>query len=102
MFGKNGRTLAENQAINTSQAWSPEGTRIAFETNRNGDFEIYTMNADGSAQTNLTIIPAANDISPNWSPDGTQLFFRSDRNGERFDYKPYVMNADGSDVTPAE
>jgi len=60
------------------------------------------MNADGSAQTNLTNNPAANDISPTWSPDGTQIFFRSDRDGERFDYKPYVMNADGSGVSPVE
>ena len=91
--------LTNNPAIDTSQAWSPDGTRIAFETDRDGDFEIYVMNADGSGQTNLTNNPAACDISPTWPPDGTQIFFRSDRGGERFDYKPYVMNADGSDVT---
>ena len=51
---------------------------------------------------NLTNNPAAYDISPTWSPDGTKIFFKSARGGERFDYKSYVMNADGSDVTPVE
>ena len=94
--------LTNNPAIHTLQPWSLDGMHIAFETDRDGDFEIYVMNADGSGQTNLTNNPAANDISPTWSPDGTQIFFRSDRDGERFDYKPYVMNADGSDVIPAD
>jgi len=77
-------------------------TRIAFETNRDGAFEIYVMNADGSGQTNLTNNPAAYDIAPIWSPDGTQIFLQSDRDGERFEYKSYVMSADGSNVTPVE
>jgi len=48
---------------------------------------------------NLTNNPMSNDISPGWSADGMQVFFRSDRDGERFDCEPYVMNADGFDVT---
>jgi TolB protein len=94
--------LTNNPVIDTWQTWSPGGTRIACQTDRDGDFEIYVMNADGSGQTNLTNNPAAHDISPTWSPDGTQIFFRSDRGGERFDYKPYVMSADGSHVMPVE
>ncbi|HUV74533.1 MAG TPA: hypothetical protein VMW79_09500 [Anaerolineae bacterium] len=91
--------LTNNPDTRTSQPWSPDGTHLAFETDRDGDFEIYVMDVDGSGQTNLTSNPTAYDISPSWSPDGTKIFFRSDRAGERFDYRPYVMNAVGSDVT---
>jgi TolB protein len=100
--GSQQTNLTNNPGIDTAQARSPDGTRIAFETNRDGDFEIYVMNADGSGQTNLTNNPAAYDIAPVWSPDGTQIFFQSDRDGERFEYKSYVMSADGSNVTPVE
>jgi Tol biopolymer transport system component len=91
--------LTNNPAIHTSNAWSPEGELIAFETDRDGDFEIYAMNASGSGQTNLTNNQAAYDISPAWSPDRTQIFFRCDHTGERFDHEAYVMNANGSHVT---
>ena len=42
--------------------------------------DIWVMNADGSAQTNLTNTPG-NDLNPTWSPDGTRLAFDSDRDG---------------------
>ena len=44
--------------------------RIAFESSRDGNLEIYSMNPDGSGQTNLTNDPAE-DTDPVWSPDGT-------------------------------
>ena len=66
--------------------------KIAFTSSRDGNYEIYTMEADGSNQTRLTNNPEY-DISPKWSPDGTKIaFLRS--NG--FQYDIYVMNADGS------
>ena len=43
---------------------------------RDGNFEIYSMNADGSGQTRLTNNPAA-DGFPTWSPDGTRIAFVS-------------------------
>ena len=66
--------------------------KIAFVTDRDGNFEIYVMNADGSGQTRLTNDPAS-DLGPAWSPDGTQIAFASDRDGNS---EIYVMNADGS------
>ncbi len=66
--------------------------RIAFSSDRDGNMEIYVMNADGSGLTNLTN-DAANDINPAWSPDGRQIAFASNRDGN---YEIYVMNADGS------
>lgn len=73
-------------------SWSPDGTKIAFATSRDGNAEIYVMNADGSNPVNLTQ-HAGFDLSPVWSPDGTKIawFTTRDGNGEIF-----VMNADGS------
>ncbi len=101
--GSNLTRLTDSQAGDTRPTWSVDGTRILYSTLfPDHNWEIYVMNADGSAQTNLTNNPAAYDISPTWFSDGTQIFFQSDRDGERFDYKPYVMNVDGSDVRKAE
>lgn len=53
-------------------AWSPDGSKIAFSSNRDGNFEIYVMGADGTGVTRLTN-RAATDILPAWSPDGSVL-----------------------------
>jgi len=65
---------------------------IAFVSDRDGNADIYVMNADGSSPTRLTNNPAA-DLDPAWSPDGTKIAFASNRDGN---YTIYVMNADGS------
>ena len=69
--------------------------KIAFYTNRDGNLEIYVMDADGSNPTNLTNNAAA-DSSPGWSPDGTKIAFSSDRDGNS---EIWVMDADGSNPT---
>ncbi|HEV7474865.1 MAG TPA: Calx-beta domain-containing protein [Pyrinomonadaceae bacterium] len=90
-------------------AWSPDGTKLAFTSNRDGgSFDIYKMNADGSNIQRLTNNPASQGEAA-WSPDGTKIAFR--RGGgcvilakpheSRNDDDPcapliYVMNADGS------
>ena len=71
-----------------------EPLRIAFMSDRDGNFEIYVMNADGSRQTRLTH-DEADDSLPVWSPDG-RIAFTSDRDGN---FEMYVMNADGSSPT---
>ena len=74
--------------------WSPDGTKIAFFTNRDGNREIYVMNSDGTEQINLSNHPLS-DYEPQWSPDGTKIAFYSyrDRNWEL-----YVVNSDGSNL----
>lgn len=72
-------------------AWSPDSSKIAFYTNKDGlgAFHIYLMNSDGAtsyAQTSGTF-----DFTPTWSPDGTQIAFASFRSGNSNDI--YVMSA---------
>jgi len=59
----------------TNPVWSPDGSKIAFASNRDGNFEIYVMNADGTEQTRLTTDPGWK-TNPAWSPDGKKLPFR--------------------------
>jgi len=73
-------------------AWTPDRSKIAFTSDRDGNGEVYLMDADGSNQVNLTNHPA-NDMAPTWSPDGSRFVFTSDRDG---DWKVYAMNVDGT------
>lgn len=68
------------------------GGLIAFQSDRDGNLEIYVMNQDGSFKENLTDNPA-NDWGPAWSPDGERIAFLSERTGKS---QVYVMNADGN------
>lgn len=74
---------------------SLEGPKIAFNTNRDGNDEIYLMDPDGSHLVNLTRHPAT-DIQPTWSPDGSKIAFVSDRDGN---LEIYVINIDRSGLT---
>ncbi|MBW8012695.1 MAG: hypothetical protein FVQ83_15875 [Chloroflexi bacterium] len=71
------------------------GGQIAFSSIRDGNFEIYMMNANGSDVRRLTD-DLANDFSSTWSLDGEQIAFTSDRDGN---LEIYVMNASGGDVS---
>ena len=68
-------------------------TKIAFVSNRDGNNEIYVMDADGQNQVNLTNHPES-DIYPSWSPDGTKIAFMSARD-KLWGGEIYVMDADG-------
>ena len=70
------------------------GGKIAFSSDRDGNDEIYKMNADGSLQERLTN-NTAYDSWPSWSPDGSKIAFESNRDGNG---EIYVMNSDGSNV----
>lgn len=72
-------------------AWSRDGHRIAFTSRRDGNNEIYVMNADGSGLARVTN-DSANDQHPTWSPDGSRLAFASNREGE---FHIYITRADG-------
>ena len=86
-------SLLLTQVERPAQAAFPgQNGKIAFVSDRDGNEEIYTMNPDGSGQTNITNNPNQ-DIAPAWSPDGKKIAFESNRDGNN---EIYVMNADGS------
>ena len=79
----------------TIASFLPPPGQFAFTTNRDGNYEIYLMNTDGSGLSRLTDNPA-DDTYPGWSPDGNRLSFMSNRDG---DFEIFTMNADGTNVT---
>jgi Tol biopolymer transport system component len=85
-------------AVPASYATFP-GTNgsIAWTSSRDGDPEIFSMQPDGTAVTQLTGNAGSQDRFPDWSPDGTKIAFSSTRDGGDFDI--FVMNADGSGQT---
>ncbi|MEO6221001.1 MAG: hypothetical protein ABIO81_11270, partial [Ginsengibacter sp.] len=60
--------------IDSYPMFSPDQKKIAFESNRSGNFEIYTMNSDGTNIRQLTF-DTAFDGTPAWSPDGKSIVF---------------------------
>jgi TolB protein len=81
------------QKQNYLPIYSPDGSKIAFTSNRDGNPEIYVMNAkDGSGLRRMTNNPGI-DVTPTWSPTGNQLAWVSDRTGTPH---IYIMNADGT------
>jgi dipeptidyl aminopeptidase/acylaminoacyl peptidase len=60
-------------------AWSPDGRTIVFVSWRDGNGEVYAMDANGSGPRNLTQNPAKKDVRPAWSPDGSRIVFDAAR-----------------------
>jgi Tol biopolymer transport system component len=95
--------LTAGTADDATPAWSPNGQRIAFFSNRSTflgdtqpDFNIWVVNADGSGTpTQLTSDPG-NEISPAWSPDGASIAFATNRDSG--DFEIYVMDALGANA----
>lgn len=88
--------IAAHDANDTAPAVSPDGTRVAFESDRDGNPEIYVVVLATGAVQRLTDNPAR-DGAPAWSPDGRRLAFTSDRDN-RAAADVYIMNADGTGV----
>ena len=76
-------------------AWSPDGTKIAYMSDHDGNWEVYTVGVPFPEVRRLTL-NQANDGLPAWSPDGQHIAFVSDRDGV---WALYLMNPDGGNQT---
>jgi TolB protein len=86
--------LIDGPGTERHAAWSPDGSRIAFQSDRDGNPEIYTVDVGDSGWTRLTWNDG-DDMRPSWSPDGSELAFNSNRDGN---WEIYLVRADGSNL----
>jgi Tol biopolymer transport system component len=87
--GTDQRRLTTDAAFDADPTFSPDGTRLAFTSTRDGNTQIYVMAVDGSAQRRLTFDPAVDQLA-DWSPDGSRIAFESTRdiNTEIYTHEP--------------
>ena len=83
--------LTTDPAADRHPHWSPDGSQIAFASNRTGNFEIWLMNADGSNQHQLTHDAPSNARDPSWTSNGLQIVY--DINFDVIN----IINVDGND-----
>ena len=76
-------------------AWSPMGDRIAYASEKDGNWDLWIVNADGDGNVRLTQDPGV-DAMPAWLPDGSGIVYRSSSGGS---WGIWVMNPDGTNVT---
>jgi TolB protein len=92
----------DDQFFDEEPAWSPDGTRIAYVSDRaqGSDYEVFVMNADGTGRVQLTDLTGASgySVDPAWSPDSTRIVYTTDRGGP--DYDLHVIDAGGGPELP--
>jgi dipeptidyl aminopeptidase/acylaminoacyl peptidase len=89
--------VGPNQSVNPT--WSPDGKTIAFETNRDRDFEIYSVRVDGTRLRNITNTPQGDDRMPAWR--GKTIAFISNRDrkpGDLYGFSLFTISPDGSNL----
>ncbi len=87
--------LTKSQSLDSYPDWSPDGTRVAFSSHREGGFNVFVMNSDGSGTVRLSDNDGKENGGPDWSPDGSKIAFTSYQGN----LDVFVMNADGSSET---
>jgi hypothetical protein len=90
--------LGNEQFDISAPVWSPDGSKIAFHSERYGNFDIYVMNSDGSSIRFVTRNPEP-DTFPSWSPDGHTLAFYSWRDGSYNLYTVDVLTEQQTQLT---
>jgi Tol biopolymer transport system component len=89
------KRLTDTQGYDAEGSYSPDGKQIVFCSNRDGNLELYIMDADGKNVRQLTHAPKCYNGGPFFSPDGRRVIFRSDRSKQDH-LQLYVINADGT------
>lgn len=94
------RPLTNGSSRNTLEDWSPDGTRVVFSSDRNGNQDLYVVRTDGTQLTRLTS-DTADDLLPRWSPDGkTIVFYRVPHSGAFTYAQLHLVNPDGTNERP--
>ena len=96
--GTEPRNLTNQPGADVYPAWSPDGSRIAFASDRDGDYDVYVVHADGTGLLQLTDDPGSDNV-PTWRPDGTQIAFVSNRGGDSDIYVMPVVGGDAVNIT---
>src|SRR6266446_6811216 len=89
------KRLSDAKGYDAEGSYLPDGKQIVFCSNRDGNLELYIMDADGKNVRQLTHAPGCYNGGPFFSPDGRRVIFRSDRKKKDF-LQIYVINADGT------
>ncbi len=84
----------QQQTVKIDPVWSPDGKKVSFASNQDGNWEIYVVDLETKEVRRLTDT-SANEVAPSWSPDGGRISFSSDRSGK---WEIYTMKIDGTEV----
>lgn len=88
------------RAHDSHGTWSPDGTQIAFQTNRDGDWEIYVRDMATGEERNITHDPGS-QMYPNWTPDG-QVIHMSDAAGQPDIWRTDPRNGESMGITAGD
>jgi Tol biopolymer transport system component len=89
------RRLTDTPGYDAEGSYSPDGKQIVFCSQRDGNLELWIMDADGANPRKLTNAPGCYNGGPFFSPDGKQVIFRADRQ-RKDELQIFVINADGT------
>ncbi len=92
----NEKVLTQSTGDDRHPWWSPHGEQLVFESNRDGDWELFIIDSDGNNEEQLTI-NGVEDRNPSWHPDGDKILFESNRSGN---FSLYLLSLYDRSVEP--